>query len=59
MTKLIYSMMAAALLAAIATIGFTPAQATITAPETLCRFVCNTSALSESVSLSLEGYRRQ
>ena len=33
MQRLIYSITAAALLAGIATIGFTPAQATITAPD--------------------------
>ena len=33
MKRLIYSVAAAALLAGIATIGFTPAQATISAPD--------------------------
>ena len=33
MQRLIYSIATAALLASIATIGFTPAQATITAPD--------------------------
>ena len=61
MKRLIYTVAAAALLAGIATIGFTPAQAMISAPDRNAYGGSSATPVhcQEKVSLPLEGYRRE